>query len=104
MKPSIAMFAPSTVVTNRGQMGYIMSEPMSFRNEAAANVFIVFLFWFSGMVIILGFFIDKCFARVCVSRVQIPGFRGRLWLIFCVCSCRILFSCGGGVDFFLVFF
>ncbi len=54
MKPSIAMFAPSTVVTKRGQTGYIMSEPMSFRNEANANVFIVFLFWFSGMVIMLG--------------------------------------------------
>ncbi len=48
--------------------------------------------------------IDKCFARVCVSRVQIRGFLGVLWLIFCVCSCRILFLCGEGVDFFVLVF
>jgi hypothetical protein len=36
------MFAPRDV-TNRGQTGYIMSDPMSFRNDARAKVRTVFL-------------------------------------------------------------
>ena len=54
---------------------------MSFRYEAAAKVFIVFL----ACILCLGVCFDMCFSGGCVSRVRVRGFWGVLWLVFCAC-------------------
>ena len=71
INPSMAMFPPERSMTYFGQIGYIMSEPKSFRKEASENtVRNLLLFSFALSFIVVPVFLEiDCAFKCCRFRL-----------------------------------